>query len=619
MSALSRVSLHDCTVEVSIPLPASLSAASSTTRGELPTPEEATLLAADSRPRERTEAYVGDTLFIIVTITGPVGGNCTTDLLYQALDGFGDVQVYMGRDRASARSCSLPVLKESRWVGTTRSEKGKNESLPLPPAPVLSKGVWALVRTPPEQSHQADVMSVAGKQEVIVVLREKSVSHGLRNSSVWATIDRASRLFGKTIALTAAKPLMVDLPLEISCSQVRVAKCSEKAFICITARNATGDASVSIVPPYINVNSSQVVEDPEVNPRASRSNVDIGNVPGNAKEPVSLEIALDEWYEFVPLFTVGDSGDDEDTLSDMSSDTSPDFRRSQSAGTVSCDDYGLFIPSFNHWLKRSVSLGPREAFNFVYKIIRRGESQHKGVSSDTLPAQTENGAFLKRQSSLGPNPIRKLKPGTCLETSVAVAWSCSPLEAGLGIAGFSPDKQETLRREMSSGGVLATGKRGNVAVRLTSVHWRPPALLDGVIVTFTGPPLATVGEKISISVGVFNQTGTDLQEAVVLVQQEEGKEMDLLALRTVIAVGRIAAGCETTLELPCLALRAGALSLGPVQVLDRSNEAGANHAWTSHATFEILVVDDACKIRGDPQPPTTEKPSDATLSSSAAQ
>lgn len=597
MSSSSRISLQDCLVELQVPAPSSLPHPPSASA------EEQTLLAAEARARELTEAYVGDTLFLVVTITAPAGGTHSAEALYQALESFGDVSVTMGPNRSAARACSLPVLRESAWIGTTHTPAGDAGPTHNAPATLLCKGLWTLVRTPPEHSRLADALSVTGKQEIFVAIREKSVSHGLRNSPVWATIDRASRLFGKALALSASKPILVNLPLEIACRQIRVSQSADKAFVCITARNATGDATLSIVPPYINVNQSRVVTDPEVNPRAAKP-----GVSGKLKEEESgkapdIQMALDDRYEFVPTFAGGDPADEDEMSGELGWGAPPSLSRTQSSGTSTSDDYGLFIPSFNHWQKRAVLLGPREVFNFVYKVVQRGHSQHRAVAKESWPRRDDMRLPGKGKEDASVNKLPKLKPGTCLETTVAVAWNCLPRESIYDVPQPAPEKADSLQREMSSGGVLATGKRGNVAVRLTCVHWRPPALIDGVVVAFSGPAIAAVGAKLSVSVTILNQSGDDLGSVAVLVQQNDDISLELLALRTVIAVGRITTGEETTLQLPCIALKPGTLSLGPVQVIDRSASADDQEVWTSDAAYEVFVVDPGAPVPGDPVPP----------------
>lgn len=406
---------------------------------------------------------------------------------------------------------------------------------------------------------------------------------------MWATIDKASRLFGKATVLVASRQIMVNMPVQISCYNSKVAHCAEKSFVCVSARNVTSDAVLSVVPPYINLNFTKVVFDPEQKEERT----------GKIEEEVA---SLDERYEFIPVSTGEESTDDEESSIDLGPENSLRTLRRQSSGAVSTEDYGLFIPSFNYWLKRAVSLGPREVFNFVYKVVQKGDSQHGLLDSD---AGTRRGDEFREHvkargsSALKMGPVgRKLKPGMCLETSVAVAWKCVPNDTH----DLSPpvSQKQGFQREMSAGGVLATGKRGSVAVRLTSVHWQPPALLDAVVVTFSGPSLTTVGANISVSISILNQTNTDLAAATVLVQQGESSSYDLLALRTVVGVGRIAAGSEATLQLPCVALRTGTVSLGPVQVVDRAAAPNLQNIWTSQAAFQVFVVEPTASVPGDP-------------------
>lgn len=411
---------------------------------------------------------------------------------------------------------------------------------------------------------------------------------------MWATIDKASRLFGKAAALVTSRQIMVNMPVQISCYHAKVADCAERSFVCVSLRNVTSDAVLSVVPPYINLNSTRIVVNSERG--------------GDRGEKVEEEVtSLDERYEFVPMFTGAELGDDEESAGELGLDNTVRALSRQNSGAGSTEDYGLFIPSFSYWLKRAVSLGPREVFNFVYKIAQKGSSQH-----DVVEDEAENGRSngVRTRSNLTRDDMlkierttRRLKPGTCLETSVAVAWKCVPNVSH--DPSLSVSQEQELQREMSAGGVLATGKRGNVAVCLTSVHWQPPLLLNAVVVTFSGPPMTTLGANISVSISILNQTDFDLAAATVLVQQGESSTFDLLALRTVVGVGRIASGGEATLQLPCVALRAGTVSLGPVQVVDWAAAPDSQNIWTSQATFQVFVVDPAAKVPGDPSIPTS--------------
>ncbi|CDF39088.1 unnamed protein product [Chondrus crispus] len=300
------------------------------------------------------------------------------------------------------------------------------------------------------------------------------------------------------------------------------------------------------------------------------------------------------------MFTSNDPADDDDDdlSAELSSYNAAQLWRGDSATTNSGDDYGLFIPSFNHRQQRAVPLGPREVFNFVYKVVQKGRNAAE-------PALLHKEAAAKENRSQPEETAFKLKHGTCLETSVAVAWNCVPKLSAIvaAPADADADADEAFHRELSSGGVLATGRRGNVAVRWTCVHWRPPALIEDVLVAFSGPPVCNVGDRLSVSVTILNQTADDLVSAAVCVQQEEDAQMDLLALRTVLVVGHIASGQETTVQIPCIAFRAGSLSLGPVQIMDRGNPEENRTVWTSQAAYAVFVVDPKALIPGDPQPP----------------
>lgn len=522
----SRLSLQDCSVQLRIPPPPPST--------ENQTLENLTLQVANAAAHDLAEAYIGETIFLIIVITPPEGSATLTNILQAALQTIGDVDATLTPVTPSASPSHLPVLRESQWTPSTALSGLSRHG--------VCKGLWVLVRTPPQTTHSSSHLAVAGPHNLSISLHEKPVST-LRNSPVWATIDRASRLFAKSVALNASKPLMLSMPIDIDCHQFTVSGSIDRAFVNVTARNATSDAHLSIVPPYINLVSSRIL-----------------STSGTPSETSTPALSLDDHYQFVPIFetpTISQPASNDAPL------TSPSQPLSRETSGASCEDYSLFIPSFNHWLRRAVPLGPRQVYNFVYQIV------HRGIPNPQSPNNVNT-----------PLPPPPLHATNSVMTCIAVAWSCALADTPV------PVPTDALHREMSSGAVLATGRRGNVSVHVTAIHWRPPALVRGVVVSFSGPSRAHVGARVNVAVSVLNQTARSLERACVMVQQH-GAVKELLALRTVISIGDIAPCGETSLQLPCIALRTGTVSLGVVKVVDRAN--GGQTVWVSDTEFRIIV------------------------------
>lgn len=614
MSTFNRLSLHDCKVELRIPVVDTLPPNPSSTEPPL-TLEDHVLHAATTTTRDLTEAYIGETIFLLLTIQPPEGISHTFDSLYTALESCGDAHVTITNDADLDLSLSLPdtktntptpnrlpILRESAWV---THQRHANQSTPS----LLCKGVWALVRTPPEipasnssttntsySSHchpQMRMFGLAGRHTVEITLRERPAGASSRNSPVWATIDRASRLFGKTVSLRASRPLLLSMPLVITCRQTAVSGSADKTLISVVARNSTADATLAVVPPYVNVGASQLVVEHgrKIAMEKENDDNDKDDIRKKGKELPSMN-SLDRRFEFVPLFdmdhAVNEENEDDEEVDEVSLlMKGPDSTDVVSAGTETesetQDDYGLFIPSFNHWLQRAVQLGPREVYVFAYKVVER-DGGNNGRSEETYG----EGNKVDKKSEPTNNGPTRLKPGFCVETSIAVAWKCYPRENGSVVEKALADHAEPLHREMSSGAVLATGKRGNVAVRLAKVQWRPASLLESVVVTFSGPCTATVGSKLIVSMSIVNQTEKKLENAVIMIQRDEVGS-DLLTLRTVIAVGDILPREETSLQLPCIALRVGTLGLGTVRVVE--NGVGGRVQWESESEFRVVVLE----------------------------
>ena len=611
MSTFNRLSLHDCKVELRIPVVGTLPPTPSSTEPPL-TLEDHVLHAATTTSRDLTEAYIGETIFLLLTIQPPEVISHTFDSLYTALESCGDAHVTITNDNDLDLSLSvpdaktntptpnrLPILRESAWV---THQRHANQSTPS----LLCKGVWALVRTPPEtsasnsastnssNSHpQMRIFSLAGRHTIEINLRERPAGASSRNSPVWATIDRASRLFGKTISLRASRPLLLSMPLVITCRQTAVSGSADKTLISVVARNSTADATIAVVPPYVNVGASQLVVEhgKKMHVEKEKDNNDEDDAQKKGKELPSMN-SIDRRFEFVPLFDMDHAINEETGNEEEVDEVSLLMKRPDSTDVVSAgtetesetqDDYGLFIPSFNHWLQHAVQLGPREVYVFAYRVVERdGGSNGRNEETDG-----EGNKLEKKTEPTNTAPTR-LKPGFCVETSIAVAWKCYPRENGSVVETALTEHAEPFHREMSSGAVLATGKRGNVAVRLAKVQWRPASLLESVVVTFSGPCTTTVGSKLIVSMSIVNQTEKKLENAVIMIQRDEVGS-DLLTLRTVIAVGDIQPREETSLQLPCIALRVGTLGLGIVRVVEGG--VGGRVQWESESEFRVVVLE----------------------------
>ena len=432
------------------------------------------------------------------------------------------------KDQSTVR---LSVLSESPWCTYTG---------------VIAKGLWVLVRSPPSSSDVDRVLAVAGRHDVMVSLRERSVPVAARNSPVWATIDRAGRMFAKSVVLKATRPIMLVMPLAFSCHAVNVSGSADRIIFSVSVRNSTADAYLSVMPPYINIGSSRMVNE-------------------NDREGVyGSPVELDGLYEVTPLSIATD----DDDASEPFTPSSAELSRQESDGR---DDYGLLIPSFSSLQKHAVPLGPRETYNFSYMVVT------KPVGTDTEELadgkSTESGSKLLNW---------KIPRGKCLRTNVAITWSCSLSKDGENSFGTVDN---TFSREMSAAGVLAAGQRANVAVHAAFVDWHPPGLLEGVLVKLSGPRSATIGSTVPVSMTIMNQTDADLERVCVRLQQD-GKRHGLLALRTVIVVGSICKGMETSLQLPCIPIESGRVGVGSIDVVAENEDSVTT--WTSESEYQVL-------------------------------
>lgn len=645
--AIGRMSLHDCSVQVSLP---SLATFGSDGRASL---EDVTLQAAGFRAREVAETYVGETVFLTVLVRGPKDFPHTREGLFYTLEKLGDVRIFLSspenppdrpgdsRDRSQrasnlstqsipgippTHSRSLPVLRESEWVAVDDPSAiaVPNAASPEPAArAALCKGLWILVRTPPEVSGLTDVLSIAGKQSLSVVLRERTAPSDAWVSRASVAISRASRMYGKPLALTASKSLMIHLPLDITCQQVVAGGSAAKSFVCIAARNSTDDATLSVVPPFIHISASKIVRDRRRGKQMSSLDDLLDPEDDLPTFDINTGTYLDEVYAFAPLFeqkqssakqltsphrvnerlsrrpsTKQGANCDNPTIDAVVAEEEDISGQESETSTSSDDDLGLFIPSFKSAQSRAITLGPREVFNFVYAIVPKGSVQRGNGEKTTDEDQSTS-------SSLAALP--KLAAGTCFETSVAVAWSCNPRDTSEAAREALTNKK-MLDRAYSSGGVLAMGERSRVAVRVTAVQWRPPALIEDVVITFAGPTSVPVRSQFSITVGILNQGKKHLNEATLFIQKgasNSGCRHLLTPLRTAISLGRVSARTSTRVELFCVALHCGTLSLGDVRVVDFGGGVDTKGSvWCAENSFEVFVVD------ADPE---TETPDEVPL------
>lgn len=515
----SKISLHDCSLSIRLPI------LSHTTPEQ--SSEKIALHAAATPTLDHSEAYTGSTILVLLTISLPHVTSEPPHFLQHVCN----PHVYLIPDVPSVSDASptangatrLPVLTESLW----RVPSGRGNA--------LIKAVWALVRAPPERGGSP----LSGKHELVVELRERLGSTA-KNSPVWATIDRASRLFGRTSALRARKPLLVVSPIDLTCSAIITGSSVDRPIVRVVVRNATADASVAVAAPHINLASSR-----RVSRRAAVTLV----------EPHPAIAALDRMFEPVPLFDVPTSSD----------------RLRRSSASSGSSDHGIPLPNFDASAPPATVLRPHEVFAFALRIDRRVSPDADSPANSMVPAVscTTEGFLV---------------PGDAVQTNVSVAWSCTrPTDACM------PDSPP-LRRELSAGGVLATGKRAAVAVLATTVEWRPAPFLHGVIISVSGPATVRIGVTAFINITVANCTSDPYDTATVVLQLEDSKP-SLLALRTAISIGKLNASSEAQVQVPCVALHAGTVRLGTVSVICQGNTNEAPCTWTTENEFKTIAVD----------------------------
>lgn len=269
------------------------------------------------------------------------------------------------------------------------------------------------------------------------------------------------------------------------------------------------------------------------------------------------------------------------------------------------DDFGMFIPAFGRRARQAVSVGPREVYDFVFAVTPKvSDSAARGDGSKSGAPQ--------------------LCAGELFETAVSVAWSCRP-RGGTDVTRIIAAQGSPLQRELSSGGVLATGRRSGSALRVLSVRWSPPSLLEDVVMSFSGPPVALVRSCIVVSVTIGNQTAQPLHDVTIFIRPRgddrsraisdglgvlstpvskspraqpnrlpfamEGAGQ-VLPLRTVLPVGPVAPGSSVTTRISCVVLGRGCAALGEVHVADMAPRPGTMpRIWRAHTDFSTFVVD----------------------------
>lgn len=567
----SRISLHDCSLSIRLPI------LSHTTPKQ--TSEKIALHAAATPTLDHTEVYTGSTILVLLTISLP---HVTSDPRHHFLQHAGDPHIYLVPLSHAASAGGSGGISSGSGVGlgigsgsgvgggggvgtmgaTTRLPVLTESSWRVPPGrPLfLVKAVWVLVRAPPERGGGA----LSGRHELVVELRERLGAAG-KNSPVWATIDRASRLFGRTSSLRARKPLLVVSPVDLACSVVTIGGSADRPLVRVVVRNATTDASVKVAAPHINLAASR-----RVSRRAAVTLV----------EPHPAVSVLDRLFEVVPLFDVPQ----------LTSPRRPRRLASNSKrGDAAPFDHGLPLPNFDAAAPPAAELRPREVFAFALRLDRRATPDADAPSTTMTAANTSKAAAFT--STMPDTPT--LAAGDVVQTAVSIAWSCSrPTDASM------PDVP-SLRRELSAGGVLATGKRATVAVLATTVEWRPAPLLHGVVISVAGPPVVRVGATVYVRVTVANHTEVPLRRVSVVLQRE-GDHASLLALRTAVSVGSLDVAAETQVQIPCIALHAGTVALGPVLAVcgdaDSTGNAGGDdepviRTWVTESEFKAIAVE----------------------------
>lgn len=195
----SRISLLDCTLDLRLPI------LSHTTSSQ--TADNIALHAAATPTLDHTHVYTGSTLFLLLTLTAP-----------------------------PAPSVTIPIVTQSSWTLSARR--------PLQ----FVKSVWVFIK--PSVLTHSKTLSYA----ISATLRERVATAG-NNSTVWATIDRASRLFGRSVALRAKKSLMLNSPVDTHCRVIPTA--DEHPLVALSVRNVSTDCTLHLYTPTLNLATSR--------------------------------------------------------------------------------------------------------------------------------------------------------------------------------------------------------------------------------------------------------------------------------------------------------------------------------------------------------------------------
>jgi hypothetical protein len=692
MAMSGRVAIQECDVEVLMPSLGTLAAyAPDAGTSSL---ENIALQAAESGAREVTDVYVGETVFLLVVVRGPEGFP-----LQRVVGLLDDVRVSarpfdaetaaiappspapsgeapppspspkhasaLVADMESATHvnrgiyCGLTILRESSWVNVadpTRNDEavsvqGAGAVAAPTPRKFACKGLWVIVRSPLEPSALRDVRAITGKQRLSVSIRERKRPVMSVERSVHCSVELAARISGAQSVLVGSKVVTVHLPLDLTCRYVECAGNSARSFVSVTARNTTSDATVSIVPPYVHLSASMIVDEGEERSSAARTSDSISpraladarsGRATDGQESIDNKVSLDEFFKFKREFgdlpeVSAEEDDDVDrfhSVGDDSPTNEPQNAQDDTGDKVICehsrfDDFDVFIPSFGRLSRQAVHVGPREVFEFVFAISPR-----------------DNGGVFQKSGDhrLATGPP-KLEPGKCFFTPIAIAWACRP-RAGDDTKRGVLERQLSLQRERTLAAVLAIALRSNVAIQALHVHWTPPSLVEDIVLTFSGPPVAAARSRIYVSVTIMNQGKQNLNSATLYIQRDAftpnaagghgssgtgsdgGNEASgtgfagadnhrpvltafgiaepplLLPLRTVIGAGPIPAGCSANVLVPCVAHGHGIATLGDVRVIDATPTSGfIPRAWRAKAEFQTFVVDPVSRLPGDPEPP----------------
>lgn len=509
--ASSRVSLHECKLELRLPI------LSHTTATQ--TAEKIALHAAATPTLDHTEAYTGSTVFLLLSVTVPPGASDQTHLFLQHA---GDPLVALlsaptASRHTRAAEARLPVVRESKWQRVAKR------------ANVVVKAVWVLLRA----GADASMHTLVGRHDVVVTVRER-VTSAAKNSPVWATIDRASRLFGKATVLRARRKVLVVMPVDVTSHVTQVAGSVDKPVVSLTVRNATADAHLSVAPPCVDFAASR---------RMSRRKA------VTLVESHPAIDALHRFYEAVPLFPVD-----------------------------RCADGGVTGIEVGDGMKCMVQLGPREVFKFAFRIERRGDA---AADKDCVVAvlsghdMVQTGVTVMWRCARGTDvAVPNEGDAEGVSTHVAMGRGGDVLAAG-GERALLAMLVATLEWQPMT---LLHG----VVVSLSG-----PVLMEVGRTVYIGITVFNRTERRLSGVTVAVQRrGMDAGDG----DGDGGGGRNLLVLRSVVAVGAIEAGAETRVRIACRALRAGSVVLDGVSVGCKAEGGSGKRTWVSQSRFQGLAV-----------------------------